>query len=66
MAARHFWIRNETAMTIFGSSEQLVLYGIVWGRLDSSWLFFVQADTPEHRDALLTAFVAAAGTGIRE
>jgi hypothetical protein len=53
-------------MTIFGSSEQLVLYGIGWGRLDSSWLFFVQADTPEHRDALLTAFVAAAGTGIRE
>jgi hypothetical protein len=28
-------------------------------------MFSVQADTPEHRDALLTEFVAAARTAIR-
>jgi hypothetical protein len=60
-----FWIRSETPMNTVGSSDS-VLYGIVWGRLDSSWMFSVQADTPEHRNAVVTAFVEAAQIAVRE
>jgi len=55
-----FWVRNETSMNVPGSAEQFLVYGMLWGRVDSSWMFSVQADTRESRDALLTAFVAAA------
>jgi hypothetical protein len=55
-----FWLRDETAMRGPGSTDQVVIYGITWGLIDSPWLFSVQGDTRESRDALLMAVVAAA------
>jgi hypothetical protein len=57
-----FWMRmrNQTSPSAPGSAEQVVLHGILWGRVDSPWLFSAPADTPEHRDDLLRAFLAAA------
>jgi hypothetical protein len=55
-----FWLRDETGQSVPGSTDQVVIYGITWGRIDSPWLFSVQGDTSESRDALLMAVVAAA------
>jgi hypothetical protein len=55
-----FWLRNETAESVPGSTGQIVTYGVTWGRIDSPWLFSIQGDTSESRDALLTAVVAVA------
>jgi len=56
-----FWLRDETAaVSAPGSTDQVVIYGVTWGRIDSPWLFSVQGDTSESRDALLRAVVAAA------
>jgi hypothetical protein len=54
-----FWMRDQSSEGIAGSTRQVVGYRIQWGRLDSPWLFAINADTPDNRDALLTAFVAA-------
>lgn len=40
-----FWVRQSLTL--------------MWGRADSPWMFSVQANTSESRDALLAAFVAA-------
>lgn len=56
-----FWIRNEIFMGTTGSTE----YGMIWGKVDSPWMFSVTADTRENRDALLAAFVAAAKSSPR-
>jgi len=37
----------------------------LWGRIDSPWMFSIQADDREHRDALLAAFVTAAKSSLR-
>jgi hypothetical protein len=55
-----FWLRDETAESLPGSTDQIVTYGVTWGRIDSPWLFSIQGDTSESRDALLTAVVAIA------
>jgi hypothetical protein len=56
-----FWLRDETAaVSVPGSTDQVVIYGVTWGRIDSPWLFSVQGDTSDNRDALLMAVVAAA------
>jgi hypothetical protein len=55
-----FWLRDETVESVPGSTDQVVIYGVTWGRIDSRWLFTVQGDTTESRDALLMAVVAAA------
>jgi hypothetical protein len=55
-----FWLRDETAESVPGSTDQIVTYGVTWGRIDSPWLFSIQGDTSESRDALLTAVVAIA------
>jgi hypothetical protein len=55
-----FWMRDETRVSAPGSPDQVVTYGITWGAIDSPWLFSVQGDTRESRDALLMAVVAAA------
>jgi hypothetical protein len=55
-----FWLRDETAESVPGSTDQIVTYGVTWGRIDSPWLFSIQGDTSESRDALLTAIVAIA------
>ena len=55
-----FWLRDETVESVLGSTDEVVTYGVTWGRIDSPWLFSVQGDTRESRDALLMAVVAAA------
>jgi hypothetical protein len=55
-----FWLRDETVASVRGSTGQVVTYRLIWGRIDSPWLFSVQGDTSESRDALLMAVVAAA------
>jgi hypothetical protein len=61
-----FWMRNQTSEGVVGSTTQVVRYGIMWGRVDSPWLFSINADTGDNRDALLAAFVAAAKSASRE
>jgi hypothetical protein len=53
-------MRQETFRDAVGSPERFAVYGTVWGSIDSPWIFSIQADAPENRDALLAAFVAAA------
>jgi hypothetical protein len=59
-----FWLRDEAAVSAPGSTDKFVIYGITWGRIDSPWLFSVQGDTSESRDALLMAVVAAARAAV--
>ena len=54
-----FWLRDEPASSVPGLTDQVVTYGVTFGRIDSPWLFSVQGDTREGRDALLMAVVAA-------
>ncbi len=58
------WMRQETFMSTEGSSERFPVYAMAWGRINSPWMFSVQADTPEGRDALRTAFVMAAQSAL--
>jgi hypothetical protein len=60
-----FWMRQETFLDTVGSPERFAVYGTVWGRVDSRWMFSIQADARENRDALLAAFVAAARSSPR-
>ena len=60
-----FWMRNETFEQAAGSAERLRVYGALWGRVDSPWLFSIHADDRENRDALLAAFVTAAKSSPR-
>ncbi len=60
-----FWIRNETFEQTAGSAERFAVYGMLWGRVDSPWMFSIQADDRENRDALLAAFVTAAKSSPR-
>jgi len=54
-----FWMRGETAIGVAGSNERFPLYMLQWGTSDSPWMFGAQADTPEHLDAVVEAFVGA-------
>jgi len=58
-----FWLRQDTSMGAPKSAERFPVYTLLWGRIDSSWIFSVSADSPANQDALLAAFVAAAKTG---
>jgi hypothetical protein len=60
-----FWMRQETFLDTVGSPERFAVYGTVWGRVDSRWMFSIRADARENRDALLAAFVAAARSSPR-
>jgi hypothetical protein len=60
-----FWMRSETFEQTAGSAERFPVYGMLWGRVDSPWIFSIQADDRENRDALLTAFVIAAKSSLR-
>jgi len=60
-----FWTRTETFEQTAGSAERFPVYGMLWGRVDSPWIFSIQADDRENRDALLAAFVTAAKSSLR-
>ena len=61
-----FWMREETLVDTAGSTaEPLPVYGTLWGRVDSPWMFSVRADSRESGVALLAAFVAAARSAQR-
>ena len=60
-----FWMRDETFEQAAGSAERFPVYGMLWGRVDSPWMFSIQADDRENRDALLAAFVTAAKSSLR-
>jgi hypothetical protein len=60
-----FWMRNETFVETAGSAERFPVYGTLWGRVDSPWIFSIHADDRENRDALLAAFVTAAKSSLR-
>ena len=55
-----FWMHQERFLDTAGSPERIAVYETLWGRVDSPWMFSIQADTRGDRDALLAAFVAAA------
>ena len=60
-----FWMRQVTFVDATGSAERFPVYGTLWGRVDSPWMFSIQADARENRDALLAAFVIAARSSPR-
>jgi hypothetical protein len=60
-----FWIRQEKFRDTVGSPERFAVYETLWGSVDSPWMFSLQADARENRDALLAAFVAAARSSPR-
>ena len=60
-----FWMRQVTFVDATGSAERFPVYGMLWGRVDSPWMFSIQADARENRDALLAAFVIAARSSPR-
>jgi hypothetical protein len=53
------WMRQNTFMGTADSEARFPVYTMTWGLIDSPWMFTVQADSAENRDALLAAFVAA-------
>ena len=56
-----YWVQWNTTCSNDPSSEESPVYGISWGTGASLWVFLAQAGTPEELDALVAAFVAAAG-----
>jgi hypothetical protein len=56
-----FWLQQEI-VDAAGPGVGVTVHAVVWGRIDSPWLFSVQADDREHRDALVAAFAAAAAS----
>ncbi len=70
-----FWMREVTFVDATGvdatgsperfPAERFPVYGMLWGRVDSPWMFSIQADARENRDALLAAFVIAAKSSPR-
>ncbi len=54
------WVQHDPPPGAAESTEHVPVYTLLWGRIDSSWIFSVTADTPENRDALLAAFIATA------
>jgi len=56
------WAQGNTFIGTGSSTVRYPLYTLLWGGIDSSWAFSISADTPEHRDALLGAVIAASGT----
>ena len=58
-----FWLRQDASMEAPDSAERFPVYTLLWGRIDSSWIFSISADSPANRDALLAAFVAGVKTG---
>ena len=60
------WMHQEKSPdTAVGSPGRFAVYGTLWGRVDSPWMFSIQADDREHRDALLAAFITAAKSSLR-
>ena len=60
------WMHQEKSPdTAVGSPGRFAVYGTLWGRVDSPWMFSIQADARENRDALLAAFIAAARSSPR-
>ena len=60
------WMHQEKSPdTAVGFPGRFAVYGTLWGRVDSPWMFSIQADARENRDALLAAFVAAARSSPR-
>lgn len=62
-----FWVREEGHVVLeeAGSPKFFPMYSMLWGRINSPWVFNIMANTPEGRDALLAAFVAAAKSAQR-
>ena len=56
------WAQGNTFIIAAESTQRYPLYTLQWGGIDSSWMFSISADTPEHRDALLGAVIAASAT----
>jgi hypothetical protein len=54
-----FWLREDTFMGVADSDQRFPVYTLEWGTADSPWIFSAQADTAEHLDALVKAFVDA-------
>ena len=55
-----FWMSEESFMGHGGTSETQATFSLMWARADSKWLFGAVADTPEHLDLLVAAFIDAA------
>ncbi len=56
-----FWVTFHTSCWEGDSPDEDLVHSAMWGRAGSPWLFSATAGSPESRDALTAAFVAAAG-----
>jgi hypothetical protein len=61
-----YWVRAMTTVGVAGEkpgtpTTSRPLYTLAWGEASSSWLFYTAAFTRESHDALVIAFVIAAG-----
>ena len=56
-----FWVRWETFCGSEPSPAVFPVYSLIWGNAGSRWVFTAQADTTEELEALIAAFVTAAG-----
>lgn len=54
------WMFEESFMGAAGTSETQPTFSLIWAEADSKWLFGAVADTPEHLDLLVAAFIEAA------
>ena len=56
-----FWVRWNTFCGSEPSPEVFPVYSLIWGNAGSRWVFTAQSDTTEELEALIAAFVTAAG-----
>lgn len=56
-----YWAYVETDVTPAGSTQSYTLRSLTWGEQDGEWVFSVSADKREEVEALVAAFVEAAG-----
>lgn len=60
------WVQAEVTVAAGGErpgtpEASRVMFTLTWGEVDGGWMFTAAADSPEHLEALVVAFVAAAG-----
>ncbi len=56
-----YWVTIQSSCGVEGETGEDVSFITMWGRSGSPWVLSAQAGTPEVRDELMAAFVAAAG-----
>ncbi len=54
------WAHQESYISHTNSEKRIPIQTLIWGSIDSPWLFTIQADTAENLGAVLEVFIATA------